>query len=382
MKITSIKIERLAVPLITPYHLSGEYGIFSTATPVIVTMTTDEELSGIGECDPWPLFTGDSAESVMTVLTNHLAPMLIGCDPCNINELHRRMNAVIRNQLIAKSAIDMAAYDLLGKSSGLPVHALLGGKQRHSMPVMWSVGGSTPEECAKDVLTCMESGYVGCMIKVGTADWRGDALRVAAARDAVGSGFPLIVDANQGWDTDTAIRFWKQIRNCDVLFFEQPVQSWDIEGMAKVRRVIDIPLSADESCATPENARRLIASDAADIFSIKVTKHGGILPARRICELADINGIQVFFNSMIEEGVTQAASLELCVTCANLVDDIGHAFFSPLRLDGDICDYYKRIGRGYVLASDRPGIGIELDDEQMKKYRVETDFIGEHQHDW
>jgi len=167
-----------------------------------------------------------------------------------------------------------------------------------------------------------------------------------------------------------------------VLFFEQPVQSWDIEGMAKVRRVIDIPLSADESCATPENARRLIASDAADIFSIKVTKHGGILPARRICELADINGIQVFFNSMIEEGVTQAASLELCVTCANLVDDIGHAFFSPLRLDGDICDYYKRIGRGYVLASDRPGIGIELDDEQMKKYRVETDFIGEHQHDW
>ena len=130
MKITKIQIDQLTVPLVHPYHLSKEYGVFAAATPVLVTMYTDEGIVGYGECDPWPLFTGDSAESVMTVLEHHLAPMLIGADPTNINELHRRMDAAIRNQHLAKSALDMAAYDIWGKWSGMPVHQLLGGTRR------------------------------------------------------------------------------------------------------------------------------------------------------------------------------------------------------------------------------------------------------------
>jgi muconate cycloisomerase len=285
------------------------------------------------------------------------------------------MDGTIRNQHIAKSALDMAAYDLLGKSAGLPVHALLGGKLRDSMEVMWSVGGTTPEESASEVLACREAGYKGCMIKIGSVDWENDAERTIAVRDTVGPGFPLIVDANQGWDADTAIRYWKRIRNCGILFYEQPVQSWDVDGMAKVRRAIDIPLSADESCATPQDAVRLINAGAADIFSIKVSKNGGILPAKRICELASLHGVRVFFNSMIEEGVTQAASLCVGATCLNIVMGIGHAFFSPRRLDGDICSYEKQIKRGTVEVSGEPGLGIAMDHTQMEKYTVEAETV-------
>ena len=377
MKIISLTAEQLAVPLITPYHLSREYGVFRTATPVLVTMETDEGVTGYGECDPWPLFTGDSADSVMTVLLKHLFPMLLGADPTNINEIHRLMDAVIRNQHIAKSAIDMAAYDVFGKKTGLHVSALLGGKRRDAMRCMWSIGGSTPAESAADVLRAKEAGYFGCMIKVGGADWKRDAERTLAVRDAVGPDFPLIADANQGWDVNTAIRYANAVKDADLVFFEQPLQSWDAEGMAKVRRSIPMPLSADEGVVTVVDAKRLIAADAADVFSIKVTKMGGIRPAKQICEYAEAHGIRVFFNSMIEEGITEAASVAIAATVTNPVEEIGHAFFSPLRLHGDICDYYKyiHVSEGETWIPDKPGLGVVPDPEAIGKYLVRRETV-------
>ena len=379
MKITSIRLERLAVPLKHPYHLSQEYGIFALATPVLVIMETDEGITGIGECDPWPLFTGDSAESVMAVLEHHLAPMLIGADPTNINELHRRMDAAIRNQHLAKSALDMAAYDIWGKWSGMPVHQLLGGKRRDSIRCMWSIGGSTPEESAAEVLEAKQLGYDGCMIKIGGPDWKKDAARTKAVREAVGKDYPLIVDANQGWDLDTARRYGKEIRDCGILFFEQPLQSWDVDGMAALRRCLDMPLSADEGVATMQDAMRLIKAEAVDIFSIKVTKNGGIQPAKAICEYAAAHGVQVFFNSMIEEGITQAASLQIGATCKNLVSTIGHAYFSPNRLEKDITDFYThiKVAEGRVEIPDGPGLGIVPDWAAIEGYRVETKTVTE-----
>lgn len=376
MKITKIKVRRLAVPLKHPYHLSREYGIFSTATPVVVEMHTDAGIVGYGECDPWPLFTGDSAEVSQLILEKHLAPMLIGADPTNINGLHGKMNAIIRNQHLTKSAIDMAAYDIWGKATGMPVHQLLGGnvRENNTMKCMWSIGGSTPEESAADVLEAKAQGYDGCMIKIGGPDYKLDADRTRAVREAVGKDYPLIVDANQGWDVDTAIRYWKRIRDLDILFFEQPLQSWDVEGMAKIRRAIDIPLSADEGVMTLQDARNLVKAEAVDVFSIKVTKNGGIQPAKTICDYAAANGINLFFNSMIEEGITQAASLQIGATCRNIVTTIGHAYFSPNRLEQDICTYHTQIKpeQGLVEISHKPGLGIELYPEVMEKYTMQT----------
>ncbi len=374
MKITEIKVDRLSVPLKHPYGLSNEYGEVKTATPIIISICTDSGIVGFGECDPWELFTGCSSESTYVVLVKHIAPALIGADPCNPNEIHRLMDSIIRNQHIAKSAIDMAIYDIWGKSTNQPVHQILGGKRRNEMKVMWSIGGSSPEESSKEVLEAKDNGYFGCMIKVGT-DYKLDAQRTVAVREAVGSDFPLIADANQGWDVDTAIRYSKAVKNCNLLFFEQPVQSWDVNGMAKIKRAIDIPISADESVSTIYDAIRLIEAQAADIFSIKVTKNGGIMPAKAICQYAEANGIQLFFNSMIEEGITQAASLAVSATCSNIVTMIGHAFFSPRRLDGDICTYHKQIKRGVVEVSDSPGLGIELEEDAIKKYLVESTIV-------
>ena len=121
----------------------------------------------------------------------------------------------------------------------------------------------------------------------------------------------------------------------------------------------------------------LVKAEAVDVFSIKVTKNGGIQPAKAICEYAAANGIQVFFNSMIEEGITQAASLHIGATCSNIVSSIGHAYFSPNRLDGDISTYHTFIHpeQGLVEVPNGPGLGIALDEAAVEKYRAETVIV-------
>ena len=372
MLITKIKLYELRVPLKHPYILSKEYGVQAETTPIVAEIHTDSGLIGYGECDPWPLFTGDSQETVTVALTRHICPILLGKDPTNLNEVHRLMDATIRGNNIAKSAIDMAAFDLFGKSVGLPVHQLLGGKRRDTIRCFWSVGGATPEETAQEVLQIKKLGYHGCMIKIGTADYRNDIARTLAAREAAGADFPLVADANQGWDVETAINYGRACEKAELLYFEQPVQSWDVRGMARVRRAVNIPISADEGVATLQDAVNLIAAEAADVVSIKVTKHGGILPTKQICDYAAASGIKLFFNSMIEEGITQAASLCVAATVPNLMTTIGHSFFSPLRLERDICDFHTRVIDGVTHITDTPGLGIQIDQEALEFYTVNT----------
>ena len=375
MRIKKITLHALRVPLVHPYVLSREYGVLTDTTPIIAEILTDDGLAGWGECDPWPLFTGSSQETDLVVLKKHLAPRLIGQDIMNIQALHRRMDGIIRGNPLPKSAVDMAAWDLFGKTSNLPVHALLGGKVHDEIRCFWSVGGSTPEGTASGVLAVRDAGYWGCMIKIGTADLKNDIARTLAAREAVGPDFPLVADANQGWDVETAISYGRAVERAGLLFFEQPVQSWDIDGMAHIRRRINIPLSADEGVTTLYDAVRLVKAEAADVFSIKVTKHGGILPARRICEYAMASGIRLFFNSMIEEGVTQAASLSLAAVTEGIMTSIGHSFFSPMRLESDITDFHTLVKGGVACIPDLPGLGVQIDRDTLERYTIDTCVI-------
>ena len=142
--------------------------------------------------------------------------------------------------------------------------------------------------------------------------------------------------------------------------------------MAHIRNHVGVPISADEGVATLHDAVHLVRADAVDVFSIKVTKHGGLMPAKQIVDFAEANGIKVFFNSMLEEGITQAASLSLAAGTSNLMTTIGHSFFSPLRLDGDITDFESRVINGVAHVSDAPGLGVKISEEMLKKYTVNT----------
>lgn len=369
MKITKVIIRELRVPLAHPYALSKAYGIQMDTSNIIIEMHTDEGIVGWGECDPWPAFTGETALSVVAILEKHLCPLLIGVDPTNINGIHGIMDQAIRGNNTAKAGIDMACHDILGQKYGMPVHQILGGKMRDSIRCFWAVGGSTPEETAEEILEIKKQGFWGCMIKIGT-DWKLDAARTLAAREAVGPDFPLISDANQGWDVETAIAYGRAVEKADLLFFEQPVKYWDVEGLAKVRKNVPMPVSADEGVSTMQDAVRLIKEDACDFFSIKVSKMGGILPAKQICEYAAAHGVKLFFNSMLEEGITQVSSLHVASTVSNILTTTGHSFFSTLRLQGDITDFCTWTRDGITYVPERPGLGFSINYENLDKYTV------------
>jgi len=141
----------------------------------------------------------------------------------------------------------------------------------------------------------------------------------------------------------------------------------------RLKAYSDVPISADESLFTIHDAVELIRKKAVDVFSIKITKHGGIYKAKEIVTLAKNFGIKCLMNSMLEEGVAQAASLQLGISSSNLVD-FGHAYFSPLRLDDDITNYSELIGNGWVNITKRPGLGIIPIDNKIGKY-LQDEFV-------
>ncbi|MBA1336222.1 MAG: hypothetical protein HPY66_2467 [Firmicutes bacterium] len=370
MKITKIEVVHIKVPLKKPYNLSKAYGTLRTTEPIVVKMYTDEGFMGIGETDPMSMFTGENPETVKVVIKNYLGPAIIGAEPVNIAKIHEKMDCIVKDNYLAKAAIDMACYDIMGKVTDFPVHTLLGGKLRKRIPIMGALGSDKPENNAKEALEIKKSGYSSIMIKVGALDVLADAERVKAVREAVGDGFPLIVDANQGWDSGTAIKFVRLVEKYNIALLEQPVPYWDIDGMARVRKSIDIPVSADESLFSIHDAARLIREKAADLFSIKVAKHGGIYKAKQIMDLADAFGIPCMMNSMIEEGITQAASLQLGASARNLWG-VGHAYSSPTRLEDDISDYSDQIIDGNVEVNEKPGLGIRIIEEKLERYKID-----------
>ncbi len=373
MKITSIEIIQTKIPLLHAYELSKRYGKLTHTYPVIVKIATDEGFIGYGETNPVGKFTGETHHTVWASLVHDLARVLIGKDPTNINAIWEEMEFTIRDNHLAKAAIDIACYDILGKKANMPVHQIIGGALYDSLPIMGSVGGKTIDHIVASALAEKAKGYHSLMVKIGVEPIY-DAEKVLAVRNAVGKNYPIIIDANQGYDRQSALDFINIAKEANPVLFEQPIDAEDFEGIAKIRSICNIPIAVDESLLSFRHALEAIRTKAADVFSIKVCKNGGIRRSLEIIELARTNGVEILFNSMIEEGITQAASLNLGLTTSNTFK-YGHAYFSPLRLIEDITNYSSLIKDGRVYAPQKPGLGINVLEDVLDKYVTERKII-------
>jgi muconate cycloisomerase len=373
MKITKIKVSGVNIPTAKTYQVAVMGSITSTQS-VIVEVHTDEGLVGIGESDPSLAFAGESQQTVMTMLKHHLGPAVLGMDPCRIEAIHTRMDAVTVENHFAKAAIDLACYDLLGKSLGVPVYQLLGGLVRERVPIMWSLGSEPPEVNVAEAVKKVEEGYRTIGLKLGVLSPDVDVARVAQVRRAVGPEVQIRCDANQAWRVGTAIATIKRLEEHDVAMVEQPVPRWDLEGMAQIVRAVSLPVGADESLCSQRDALQLIQHQAADFYSIKTTKQGGLLKAKKIAALVQAAGGQLFVNSMIEMGVSVMSGLHFAASTPELFD-IGQALTSVRRLKGDILRepvIYDVTGNQVeiVVPQDRVGLGVELDGAKMARYEV------------
>src|SRR5271155_784686 len=262
-------------------------------------------------------YFGESPGTVCSVVSQYLAPAVLGCLPGDITELHGRMDRALKVHPYAKAAIEIAAYDLAGLQLNVPSARLLGGVLRRRIPVTHSIGLIGFEVAEREVAQAAQEGIRTFKIKVGVDPDR-DVEMVSRVRDTVGPKVALCVDANQGYPTPAeAIRTFKRMARCDLAYFEQPVEG--IARLAEVARAIDAPVMADESAWNAHDVIEIIEKRAAQIVSIYTTKPGGLYHAREAASLARAPGIIGNVNGPVEAGVGNLANLQLAAAAPAVV---------------------------------------------------------------
>ena len=367
MKITCIELFHISIPLVKPYKLTKQYGTLTHAQAVICKVFTDEGIIGLGEADPLKPFTPETPELVMSVIKKKIAPKVIGKDPTNISEIESNIDKKVEGNLMARGAINMALFDITGKSKNVPTHTFLGKLQNPKIPMFIAIGSGTPDEDSKAIEVLINKGYRGVMIKMGALSIPEEIERMISARKHFGDKIAILVDANQGWTIDETLEFIEGVKGFFPDLLEQPVKRDDLKGLKHIRNHSKSLISADESINSIQDAKNLIQAESVDVFSVKVSKNGGLNKSKAIADLAQSNGIKCLMNSMIEFGISQAASLQLACTLPNLVDT-GHAYGSVLRMADDITNFAQNISHSIVTVPSSPGLGVFLNEKKLKKY--------------
>lgn len=308
MKIRSIETIPVLVPIRPEFQIRGSLGFHAESPFVILKVHTDEGIMGLGEVSCTPVWSGEDSVTATHVIRSFLEPALVGEDPRDIERLTAKMRRAVAGHPFTKSGIEIALWDILGKAAGLPVFRLLGGAVRTHIPIKMSVSGVAPDRAAALATWAMQKGLQALKVKVGIAP-EGDRERVKAVRAAIGPAVRLGVDANGGWSVRTAIETIRKMTvESDIYFAEQPVAPVDVQWLVDVRRNVSVPIMADESCYTLQDAMALTRAGAADILSIYVGKGGGIGPARKMAAVAEAAGLSCTVGSNLELGIASAAS--------------------------------------------------------------------------
>ena len=372
MKITGVETIPIRVPLKAEIAIKSGRGGSHTVSPfLIVKLVTDVGHVGLGEVSCTPRWSGEDQVTAAHFINNYFAPLLVGEDPTQIESLTTQFSFPVAGNYFTKAAVEMALWDLAGKAVGKPVYELLGGKVRELVATKWSVSGQPPDKAAQIARWAHEQGFHKMKVKVGI-DSDSDVERVRAVRAAVGPQAHIGVDANGGWTTpDIAIATIQRLREHNIYFAEQPVPPGDSDAMSEVHRAAGIPIVADESLYTLTDARVLARHQACDVFSIYIGKAGGILPARRIADFAASAGIKCTIGSNLELGVGSAAMTHLALATASIDPDAYACdIIGPLFYEDDILKEPFPITPGRATAPAKPGLGVELDDQKIERYRV------------
>jgi len=365
MKIVDAEAIPIRIALKEPFQIA--VGTITHTNHVLVRMTDDEGRVGWGEADTFHAVYGYDQRALYQVLTEHLIPAVRGSDPRDMARLHETMDRAIPKNLMAKTGIDIAAFDLAAQAAGQPLHVLCGGKRVDRVPQIGVVGIVPEREAAESALRQLKEGFGTIKMKIGHGAVE-DARRVKAVREAVGEQVPIRVDGNCGYDRAEALRAFRIMEPVGLEWIEQPLPGWDLRGMAELARRLDTPVAVDESMYSPEDAFLCITSGAADVVNIKVAKCGGIYRSQKIAAVCEAAGVPCFLGGCIETSVGTAAAVHFYAATSNVVS-AAEIFGSPHYVD-DIAVRPFVAEDGCLLVPDAPGLGVEVDEDKVNAYRI------------
>ncbi len=316
MKIISIETKILRSPLKTPFQTALRRVEF--LEDLVVIIYTDSELIGYGEGAPTPVITGETMGTMQAVI-DYLKPFLIGREMEEFDLLIDIVQHRILKNTTAKSALEIALYDLRAKSQKLPLYRLLGGEKiEFETDITISLGET--KKMVDDSLVAVELGYHILKLKVGDGVNQ-DIERIEAIHQAVGKGIILRLDANQGWTAQESVEILTVLesRGVELELVEQPVKAEDIEGLKYIKERVQTPVLADESVFTLNDARRLLDLQAVDLINIKLAKCGGISNALKLADIADEYNVKCMLGCMLEGPISVGAGVHVASAKANVV---------------------------------------------------------------
>ncbi len=385
MKIQSIETFLLESPIDEPFAWSQ--GSAKKRTALICKITTDDGLVGWGE-------GGDSPSQ--TIIHDYFAPLLLGEDPANINRLWHKMFGSIHNDNQtggfgggALSGVDIALWDIAGKSSGKSIAALLGGAVRGKVPV-YATGLYYREDegyatLKEEAVSYVEAGYKGMKTKIGGLSVKDDVERVSSIRNAIGDDLFLMVDANKAYNVSTAIDIGKRLADLDIHWFEEPLVANDVEGYREVKAGQPLTVAGGEVWYNRFEARDFLARRALDIAQPDVRFIGGITEFRNVAAMANAMGIQVnphVWGSaiMISASISLASTFAPCPYARiprpyqqELVMEFDQ---TPNPIRNELASIAFEQSGGFVEVPHGPGLGLEIDESSVKRFCIRQMISG------
>ena len=352
---------------IYPFNVASEHEfkiatmVISGAQNVLIRIRTNEGIDGWGEASSFRAIVGET-QMINLAAAQELRSMLIGKNPLDFASRIREMDAFLPLNATIKSAFDMALYDLASKNANLPLYRFLGGEKR-PMETDLTMGIAKVEDAGRDAMKIVNQGFNKIKTKVGL-DPEEDILRLREIRKAIGPDIKIRIDANQGWDRVTAVKCLNAMEELDIEFCEQPTRRWDLDGMKYVSERTSIPIMADESVFSPEDAMMVIQKQAAPMINIKISKSGGIKNAIMIANICEAAHIPCMTGCMSESGLANTAFSHFAMA---------HPIVQYFDLDANVGHINEPIIGGVVIEKgtvsfpdDIVGIGAYPDPDFVK----------------
>ncbi len=374
MKITHVETFPVRIPLIPARHMITALGTHTESRYLLVRLGTDAGIDGVGEATVMPTWSGETVWGAQALVERVFAPLLLGCDPHDLATIERRMDGATRHNWFAKAAVEMACWDIRGKAAGKPVYDLLGGAVRPlAIRCRFSMGAYDPERARARALELVAEGFDTIKVKVGGRP-EADLARVRAVRAAIGPKVALTIDANCGWDVDTAVACVNALEDCRLALDEQPTPDGDYAGLARVRRETKPPVMADDICFDLAHARELIRNECCDVISVYPGKNGGIAKSRAIAEFAAKHGVVCSIGSNLEWDIGTAAMAHLVVGTPNLqVEKYPGDILGPVYHEARIVKEPIDIRGPVVTITNRPGLGVDVDWQVVRAHACRDD---------
>jgi len=353
MTIDEITTHLVHLPLLQPWSVGSDR--VTGKDHLLVRITSSEGEHGWGEMSPLPSFSGETGPGGIAVI-DLFREALRGRDAFDIEGAHRAMERTVTHNTLAKSAVDLALHDLVSKHLQVGTRTLLGGGARKAVPLCWAVAVPGVDEAVAEAAARTREGFRAVKLKVGSSAAETED-RVRAIRNAVGRAVALRLDINGHYTGAEAITLIRRLEDCELEYVEQPARAGDTGGLAEVAHRVDTPVMVDEGVWSPADLIEVVRQRAASVVNIKISKLGGLLPARKAVAIAEGAGMGCMIGCMLEGGIGMLAGAHLW----SGLPGITHAceLIGSLLYRRDVLDISEFYEGGVLRVPTGPGLGID-----------------------